>query len=188
MEQLRKGDFDVLVGINFLREGLDLPEVSLVAILDADKEGFLRSERSLTQTAGRAARNLNGMVIMYADKITESMQKTIDSTNYRREKQLKYNEENNITPTQIVKPTREIIGYEFRSNKTVAYAGKEAQPNIAADPVVMYMSVEGLEKAIEKTKKQMQAAAKELDFIEAARLRDEMFALQDLLSERKFKK
>ena len=188
MEQLRKGDFDVLVGINLLREGLDLPEVSLVAILDADKEGFLRSERSLTQTAGRAARNLNGMVIMYADKITESMQKTIDSTNYRREKQLKYNEENNITPTQIVKPTREIIGYEFRSNKTVAYAGNETQPNIAADPVVMYMSVEGLEKAIEKTKKQMQAAAKELDFIEAARLRDEMFALQNLLSERKLKK
>ena len=188
MEQLRKGDFDVLVGINLLREGLDLPEVSLVAILDADKEGFLRSERSLTQTAGRAARNLNGMVIMYADKITDSMQKTIDSTNYRREKQLKYNEENNITPTQIIKPTREIIGYEFRSDKNVVYAEKVYQPNIAADPVVMYMSAEGLEKAIEKTKKQMQAAAKELDFIEAARLRDEMFALQNLLSERKLKK
>ena len=104
--------YDVLVGINLLREGLDLPEVSLVAILDADKEGFLRSERSLTQTAGRAARNLNGMVIMYADKITDSMRKTIESTNYRREKQLKYNEENNITPQQIVKPTREIIGYK----------------------------------------------------------------------------
>ena len=185
MEQLRKGQFDVLVGINLLREGLDLPEVSLVAILDADKEGFLRSERSLTQTAGRAARNLNGMVIMYADKITNSMQKTIDSTNYRREKQLKYNIENNITPTQIVKPTREIIGYKYRSDKQAEYAGGIEIPDIAADPVIQYMSVEGLEKTIEKTKKQMKAAAKELDFIEAARLRDEMFALQNLLTERK---
>ena len=185
MEQLRKGDFDVLVGINLLREGLDLPEVSLVAILDADKEGFLRSERSLTQTAGRAARNLNGMVIMYADKITNSMQKTIDSTNYRREKQLKYNIENNITPTQIVKPTREIIGYKYRSDKQAEYAGGIEIPDIAADPVIQYMSVEGLEKTIEKTKKQMKTAAKELDFIEAARLRDEMFALQNLLTERK---
>ncbi len=188
MEQLRKGEFDVLVGINLLREGLDLPEVSLVAILDADKEGFLRSERSLTQTAGRAARNLNGMVIMYADKVTNSMQKTIDSTNYRREKQLKYNEENNITPTQIVKPTREIIGYEYRSDKQPVYEGGMGQPDIAADPVVQYMSVDGLEKAIEKTKKQMQAAAKELDFIEAARLRDEMFALQNLVQEKKRKR
>jgi excinuclease ABC subunit B len=187
MEQLRKGDFDVLVGINLLREGLDLPEVSLVAILDADKEGFLRSERSLTQTAGRAARNINGMVIMYADKITNSMQKTIDSTNYRREKQLKYNIENNITPTQIVKPTREIIGYKYRSDKQTEYAGGIEIPDIAADPVIQYMSVEGLEKTIEKTKKQMKAAAKELDFIEAARLRDEMFALQNLLSEKKAK-
>ena len=185
MEQLRKGEFDVLVGINLLREGLDLPEVSLVAILDADKEGFLRSERSLTQTAGRAARNLNGMVIMYADRITDSMQKTIDSTNYRREKQLKYNEENNIVPKAIVKPTREIIGYEYRSDKTHEYEGGMGQPDIAADPVVQYMSVEGLEKAVEKTKKQMQASAKDLDFIEAARLRDEMFALQALIQERK---
>ena len=185
MEQLRKGQFDVLVGINLLREGLDLPEVSLVAILDADKEGFLRSERSLTQTAGRAARNLNGMVIMYADKITNSMQKTIDSTNYRREKQLKYNLENNITPTQIVKPTREIIGYQYRSDKQAEYQGGSVIPDLAADPVIQYMSVEGLEKTIEKTKKQMKAAAKELDFIEAARLRDEMFALQNLLTERK---
>jgi len=185
MEQLRKGQFDVLVGINLLREGLDLPEVSLVAILDADKEGFLRSERSLTQTAGRAARNLNGMVIMYADKITNSMQKTIDSTNYRREKQLKYNVENNVTPTQIVKPTREIIGYKYRSDKQAEYAGGIEIPDIAADPVIQYMSVEGLEKTIDKTRKQMKAAAKELDFIEAARLRDEMFALQNLLTERK---
>ncbi|MCD6354389.1 MAG: excinuclease ABC subunit UvrB [Prolixibacteraceae bacterium] len=185
MEQLRNGAFDVLVGINLLREGLDLPEVSLVAILDADKEGFLRSERSLTQTAGRAARNLNGMVIMYADKITNSMQKTIDSTNYRREKQLKYNEENNITPTQIIKPTREIIGYEFRSDKQSEYSGAMGNPDVAADPVVQYMSIEGLEKAIEKTQKQMKAAAKDLDFIEAARLRDEMFALQNILQKKK---
>jgi len=185
MEQLRKGEFDVLVGINLLREGLDLPEVSLVAILDADKEGFLRSERSLTQTAGRAARNLNGMVIMYADKITDSMRKTIDSTNYRREKQMKYNEENNITPKAIVKPTREIIGYEYRSDKQPQYDGGMGQPDIAADPVIQYMSIDGLEKAIDKTQKQMKAAAKELDFIEAARLRDEMFALQNILQERK---
>jgi excinuclease ABC subunit B len=187
LEQLRNGQFDVLVGINLLREGLDLPEVSLVAILDADKEGFLRSERSLTQTAGRAARNLNGQVIMYADKITDSMKKTIDATNYRREKQLKYNTENNITPTQIVKPSREIIGYQYRSDKQTEYSGGMGQPDIAADPVVQYMSIEGLEKAIANTKKQMQAAAKELDFIEAARLRDEMFALQNLVSEKKSK-
>jgi len=184
MEQLRKGEFDVLVGINLLREGLDLPEVSLVAILDADKEGFLRSERSLTQTAGRAARNLNGMVIMYADKITGSMQRTIDSTNYRREKQLKYNEENNITPTQIVKPTREIIGYEFRGGKKPVEYGQPGLPDMAADPVVKYMTADGLEKAIENLKKKMKAAAKELDFIEAARLRDEMFAMERLLKEK----
>jgi excinuclease ABC subunit B len=187
MEQLRKGEFDVLVGINLLREGLDLPEVSLVAILDADKEGFLRSERSLTQTAGRAARNLNGTVIMYADKITESMRKTIEATNYRREKQMNYNIENNITPTQIVKASREIIGYEYRSDKQTGYIDRETIPDLAADPVIKFMTVEGLEKTIEKTKKQMKAAAKELDFIEAARLRDEMFALQNLLSERKRK-
>ena len=184
MEQLRKGEFDVLVGINLLREGLDLPEVSLVAILDADKEGFLRSERSLTQTAGRAARNLNGMVIMYADKITGSMQRTIDSTNYRREKQLKYNVENNITPTQIVKPTREIIGYGFRGGKKPVEYGQPGLPDMAADPVVKYMTADGLEKAIENLKKQMKAAAKELDFIEAARLRDEMFAMERLLKEK----
>jgi excinuclease ABC subunit B len=185
LEQLRQGKFDVLVGINLLREGLDLPEVSLVAILDADKEGFLRSERSLTQTAGRAARNLNGMVIMYADKITNSMQKTIDSTNYRRERQMKYNIDNNITPKQIIKATREIIGYQYRSDKSPTYEGGMGQPDIAADPVVQYMSIDGLEKAILKTKKQMQASAKELDFIEAARLRDEMFALQNLVQEKK---
>ncbi|WP_159519209.1 excinuclease ABC subunit UvrB [Sunxiuqinia indica] len=185
MEELRKGGFDVLVGINLLREGLDLPEVSLVAIIDADKEGFLRSERSLTQTAGRAARNLNGMVIMYADKITQSMQKTIDSTNYRREKQLKYNEENGITPTAIVKPTREIIGYEYRDDKQKAYTGGAGHPDIAADPVVQYMSIDGLEKAIAKTKKEMQKASKELDFIEAARLRDEMYRLQEIVLQKR---
>ncbi len=184
LEDLRKGEFDVLVGINLLREGLDLPEVSLVAILDADKEGFLRSERSLTQTAGRAARNLNGMVIMYADKITDSMQRTIDSTNYRREKQLKYNEENNITPTAIVKATREIVGYGSSGSKGKAYSEAETT-NLAADPVVQYMSVPALEKAIAKLKKEMEAAAKELDFYEAARLRDEMFKFQEILKGKK---
>ena len=182
LEDLRKGEFDVLVGINLLREGLDLPEVSLVAILDADKEGFLRSERSLTQTAGRAARNLNGMVIMYADKITNSMQRTIDSTNYRREKQLKYNIENDITPTQIVKSSREIVGYASvgMKVKVKGYSGDEPT-NLAADPVVQYMSVPALEKAIVKLKKDMEGAAKELDFYEAARLRDEMYRFQEIL-------
>ena len=180
LEQLRKGEFDVLVGINLLREGLDLPEVSLVAILDADKEGFLRSERSLTQTAGRAARNLNGMVIMYADKITNSMQRTIDSTNYRREKQMKYNIENDITPTQIIKASREIVGYASAGMKVKGYSGDEPT-NLAADPVVQYMSIPALEKAITKIKKEMEAAAKELDFYEAARLRDEMFRYQEIL-------
>ena len=186
MEQLRKGVFDVLIGINLLREGLDLPEVSLVAILDADKEGFLRSERSLTQTAGRAARNLNGLVIMYADKITDSMQRTIDSANYRRIKQGAYNLENGITPTQIIKPTREIIGLEYRPDKSVmgkAYIAPE-KADVAADPVVMYMSTEALEKTILKTKKEMEKAAKGLDFIEAARLRDEMYRLKELLTKR----
>jgi len=183
MDDLRNGTFDVLVGINLLREGLDLPEVSLVAILDADKEGFLRSERSLTQTAGRAARNLNGKVIMYADKITQSMQKTIDSTNYRRTKQLKYNEEHGITPQAIVKPSLEIVGYDKKEAvkpKKQYYAGP-GEADVAADPVVQYMSVDALEHAIAKTHKEMGKAAKELDFIEAARLRDEMYKLQELL-------
>ena len=187
MENLRRGVFNVLVGINLLREGLDLPEVSLVAIIDADKEGFLRSERSLTQTAGRAARNLNGMVIMYADKITKSMQKTIDSTNYRREKQLKYNEDNGITPQAIVKATREIIGYGYKRKKEQTYEGGELHPDIAADPVVQYMSADALEKTIAKTKKEMHAAAKDLDFIEAARLRDDMFRLQEILKKKQQK-
>jgi excinuclease ABC subunit B len=186
MEQLRKGTFDVLVGINLLREGLDLPEVSLVAILDADKEGFLRSERSLTQTAGRAARNLNGLVIMYADKITDSMQRTIDSANYRRIKQNEYNLANGITPTQIIKPTREIIGLEYRQDKSAmgrAYIPPE-RTDVAADPVVKYMTTDALEKTIFMTKKEMEKAAKELDFIEAARLRDEMYRFRELLTQR----
>lgn len=184
MEQLRKGVFDVLIGINLLREGLDLPEVSLVAILDADKEGFLRSERSLTQTAGRAARNLNGRVIMYADKITDSMQRTIDAANYRRIKQHAYNEENGLVPTQIIKPTREIIGLEYRPDKSLIGNGYVASEigDVAADPVVRYMTVEALEKTILKTQKEMTRASKDLDFIEAARLRDEMYRLKEFLN------
>jgi excinuclease ABC subunit B len=186
MENLRKGVFDVLVGVNLLREGLDLPEVSLVAILDADKEGFLRSEKSLTQTSGRAARHLNGKVIMYADKITGSMQRTIDETNRRREKQLKYNEENNITPAQIKKTFRSILGSNKpNENGHIKIYSDEQTTSIAADPVVQYMNADALEKAIEKTKKAMKAAAKDLDFIEAARLRDEMFELEKLLKKRK---
>jgi len=186
MDSLRKGIFDVLIGVNLLREGLDLPEVSLVAILDADKEGFLRSEKSLTQTAGRAARNLNGKVIMYADKITGSMQRTIDSTNKRREKQLKYNEENNITPTQIKKALTSVLGDTTKEQaETVKSYSMEQVPNIAADPVVKYMNVDALQKTIENTSKAMKKAAKELDFIEAARLRDEMYELQKLLDSKK---
>lgn len=186
MEGLRAGSFDVLVGVNLLREGLDLPEVSLVAILDADKEGFLRSERSLTQTAGRAARNINGKVIMYADKITDSMRKTMDETDRRRQKQLKYNEDNNITPKQIQKALTSILGdkTEKQSPEKVSYYAESENVNVAADPVVQYMGKDALEKAIDQTKKSMQKAAKELDFIEAARLRDEMYALQEMLSKK----
>ncbi len=183
MEGLRAARFDVLVGVNLLREGLDLPEVSLVAILDADKEGFLRSERSLTQTAGRAARNINGKVIMYADKITNSMQRTIDETNRRREKQLLYNQEQNITPKQIQKALTSIMGDKSEKSlkEKVNYYTENEKIDIAADPVVQYMNKDALEKAIEKTRKTMQKAAKDLEFIEAARLRDEMFALQERL-------
>jgi len=184
LEGLRKGTFDVLVGINLLREGLDLPEVSLVAILDADKEGFLRSERSLTQTSGRAARNLNGKVIMYADNITGSMQRTIDETNRRRTKQLNYNDLNQITPMQIVKSTHNLFDRSAEQrNIERAYAG-QAKSDIAADPVVRYMGKSELEKAIDQAKSQMEKAARELDFIEAARHRDEMYALQELLSKK----
>jgi len=180
MEGLREGKFDVLVGVNLLREGLDLPEVSLVAIIDADKEGFLRSERSLTQTAGRAARNLNGKVIMYADKITGSMQRTIDETNRRRAKQLQYNQDNNISPTPIIKP-----GSTIMKRMKEKYGGKTYQEpqeaNVAADPVVQYMSKDNLLKAIDVAKKNMEKAAKDLNFIEAARYRDEMYALKKQL-------
>jgi excinuclease ABC subunit B len=182
MEDLRRGLYDVLIGVNLLREGLDLPEVSLVAILDADKEGFLRSHRSLTQTAGRAARNLNGYVIMYADRITDSMEKTISETNRRREKQLAYNEEHGITPQAIVKGERNSLG----KMETNAYVEPEDRNiDIAADPVVQYMTIPALEKTISKTKKAMQEAAKKLEFLEAARLRDELIKLEELLAKHK---
>ncbi len=188
MEDLRNGVFDVLVGVNLLREGLDLPEVSLVAIIDADKEGFLRSARALTQTAGRAARNINGKVIMYAEKITDSMRITIDETNRRREKQLKYNEANDITPQQIIKARKAILGKEFgRKRAAKTYYTEPEKANVAADPVVQYMNTDALEKAILKAKKSMEAAAKELDFMEAARYRDEMLDLTRLLEEKRDK-
>ena len=189
MDDLRKGIYDVLIGVNLLREGLDLPEVSLVAILDADKEGFLRSHRSLTQTAGRAARNVNGKVIMYADRITESMQKTIDETNRRREKQLAYNEANGITPKQIKRAFNNALlgasAEKEEDNRKVSKAYIEPENiSIAADPVVQYMSKPQMEKAIERARKQMQEAAKKLEFIEAAQYRDELLRLEDMLKER----
>ena len=182
LRDLRLGNFDVLVGVNLLREGLDLPEVALVAILDADKEGFLRSERSLTQTAGRAARNLESLVVMYADKMTNSMQRTIEETDRRRAKQLAYNEKHDITPTAIVKSTDAILGQTavVDHRPKDAYAENTRQ-SVAADPVVQYMSPQAIQKAIEKNKKDMQAAVKVLDFIEAARLRDENRELEKLL-------
>ncbi|MCF8335040.1 MAG: excinuclease ABC subunit UvrB [Bacteroidales bacterium] len=184
MDGLRNGTFDVLIGVNLLREGLDLPEVSLVAILDADKEGFLRSTVSLTQTAGRAARHLEGKVIMYADNITRSMQQTIDETNRRREKQLAYNEKHNITPQQIQKASRSVMA-DYREKIGQYQPRGYTEPrelDAAADPVIQYMNKEALEKAIEKNKKAMEKAASELDFKEAARLRDEMYELQDRLA------
>lgn len=188
MRDLRLGKFDVLVGINLLREGLDLPEVSLVAILDADKEGFLRSARSLTQTAGRAARNINSRVIMYADTITDSMQLTIDETNRRREKQLAYNEKHNITPTAIVKSIERIMGQtavaDAKKKEPQAYIEKQ-EMEVAADPVLQYMSDTQIIKSIADLRKEIEKTVKELDFIQAAKLRDEMFALEDYLRERK---
>ena len=189
MNALRRGEYDVLIGVNLLREGLDLPEVSLVAILDADKEGFLRNHRSLTQTAGRAARNVNGLVIMYADRITESMQRTITETNRRREKQLAYNEAHGITPQQIRKeiknslnPNAGIADDLQNTQETISQIPTlNTQSGIAADPIVEYMSRSQLEKSIARTRKLMQEAAKQLNFAEAAQYRDEMFRLEELL-------
>jgi len=182
MADLRAGLFDVLVGVNLLREGLDLPEVSLVAIIDADKEGFLRSHRSLTQTAGRAARNVNGLVIMYADKITDSMRKTIDETNRRRIIQQKYNDENGIVPEQIIRAQTSAFSDENRKKQIEYIESKKA--SVAADPIVKYMNDEALKKAIAKTKATMEKAAGSLDFVEAARLRDEMFELEKMLNKK----
>ena len=174
MQDLRRGIFDVLIGVNLLREGLDLPEVSLVAILDADKEGFLRSNRSLTQTVGRAARNLNGKAIMYADKITASMQKTMDQTEYRRAKQIQYNTDNNVVPMALNKK----IESAFTKNPLVDYELGNTQ-NIAAEPDTTYMTKEAIEKLIREKRKSMEKAAKELDFMQAAKLRDDIKALQE---------
>ena len=192
LRQLRLGEIDVLVGVNLLREGLDLPEVSLVAILDADKEGFLRNEKSLTQTAGRAARNVEGLVIFYADKMTESMQRTIDETNRRREKQVAYNIEHNITPATVKKSKEQVFaqtsvldikGYDV--NKSYAVAPDEDLVTFAAEDQEVYHTVPQMEKAIAKIKKEMEKAARDLDFMEAARLRDEMFTMQKELEEMK---
>lgn len=182
LRELRLGVFDVLVGVNLLREGLDLPEVSLVTILDADKEGFLRNQRSLIQTIGRAARNVNGMVIMYADKVTESMKNAIDETNRRRSIQMAYNEEHGITPTTILRSKESILNQtKVADKKTGAKYYVEEEHSVAADPVVAYMDKPALEKMIEKTQKSMEKAAKELNFMEAAKLRDELNELKELL-------
>jgi excinuclease ABC subunit B len=185
LRDLRTGEFDVLVGVNLLREGLDLPEVSLVAILDADKEGFLRNDRSLTQTAGRAARNANGLVIFYADKITESMQKTIDETNRRRSIQMAYNEKHGITPQTIRRTREEILArksiLDIREGQKKAYIEPLPESSIAADPVLNFMSREQIERMVHDVEKKMKEAAKDLDFITAAQYRDEMMSLKKRL-------
>jgi excinuclease ABC subunit B len=187
IRDLRLGVFDVLIGVNLLREGLDLPEVSLVCILDADKEGFLRNMRSLIQVAGRAARNSNGKVIFYADKMTDSMRNTIDETSRRREKQIRYNTEHGIIPTTVTKTRDEIMKQsqvlDIRNNSDKIYVEKD-ETDLAADPIVQFMTKPQLEKAIQASKGRMQKAAKETDYIEAARIRDEMFALQKIYDEK----
>ena len=185
LRDLRLGEFDVLIGVNLLREGLDLPEVSLVAILDADKEGFLRNDRSLTQTSGRAARNANGLVIMYADKITDSMRRTIDETNRRRAVQIEHNLKEGITPTTVFKSREQIFQQsailDIRGDKMKrVYVESTDEPNIAADPVLQYATKAQLDKQAKDIERRMKAAAKDLDFITAAQLRDELFAIQSL--------
>ena len=192
LRELRLGVIDVLVGVNLLREGLDLPEVSLVAILDADKEGFLRNEKSLTQTAGRAARNVDGLVIFYADKMTDSMQKTIDETTRRREKQIAWNIEHGVTPTTIIKSTKDVFAQTsvldikgFDEKNPYAIPNEMDMITLAAEEQAEYKTIPQAEKAITKIKKEMEKAARDLDFMEAARLRDEMFLLQKKLTEMK---
>jgi excinuclease ABC subunit B len=188
IRDLRLGKFDVLIGVNLLREGLDLPEVSLVAILDADKEGFLRNRRSLIQVSGRAARNINGKVIMYADRITNSMQLTIDETERRREKQIKYNEEHGITPQTILKTKDEIMKQasvlNIRGISPDVYVEQEEELSMVAEPVVQMMTAHQLSESIESTRKKMLEASRDMDFLSAAKLRDEMVSMQKLLKEK----